>query len=98
MTRVSGLAFSASTLVIGPVPAPSSTRTLALAQSTFRTVARESQGLLGARLAILVPWRRNFVKKRRGGVTAGPPRWPGHALSSPASPDSERGRAEAGLS
>ena len=54
---------SAIAFVIGPVPAPSSTITSALAQSTLPTVALESQGLLGATLAILVPWLEEFAEK-----------------------------------
>src|SRR5581483_10673476 len=65
MTRQSGRAFSARTFVIGPVPAPSSTRTFACCQSTFRTVARESHRLLGARLAIAVPCRKNFPRNKK---------------------------------
>ena len=51
--------------MIGPVPAPSSTRTRARSQSMLRTVVRESQGLLGARLAIAVPCLRNLPRNRR---------------------------------
>ena len=63
-TRHSGRACSARTRVIGPVPAPSSTMTPARSQSMFRTVVRDSQGLLGARLAIAVPCLRNLPRNR----------------------------------
>src|SRR5438874_468414 len=65
MTRQSGWAFSARTLVIGPVPAPNSTRARARSQLTLRTVARDNHGLLGARLAMAVPWRKNLPKNRK---------------------------------
>ena len=61
-TRESGEARSAITRVIGPVPAPSSTRVRARDQSTFRTVRRDSHGLLGATLAIAVPCLRNLPR------------------------------------
>src|SRR5208337_1497411 len=61
-TRQPGRALAARTRVIGPVPAPSSTITRAAVQSMFRTVARESHGLLGARLAMAVPWLRNLLR------------------------------------
>jgi hypothetical protein len=53
---------SAKTRVIGPVPAPNSTITRAAVQSMFRTVVRDSQGLLGARLAMVVPCFRNLPR------------------------------------
>src|SRR3954453_7086392 len=84
-TRQSGRAFSASTRVIGPVPAPSSTSTRALSQGTLRTVVRDSQRLLGARLAMAVPCRKNLPRNREkslircpdgGGATRPSPAWP----------------------
>ena len=55
MTWQSGRAFSAIARVIGPVPAPSSTRTPTRSHSIFRKVVRDSQRLLGAMLAMGFP-------------------------------------------
>src|SRR5208282_5997370 len=48
--------------VIGPVPAPNSTTQRARLKSMPWTVAAASQGELGARAAIRVPWVRNLPK------------------------------------
>ena len=56
-------AWRAITRVIGPVPAPSSTRVRARSQSILRTVVCDNQRLLGATLAIAVPCVRNLPRK-----------------------------------